>query len=142
MDTPLPRITPLIPIDLDKRRYLRLDNKAKFRAEWELCQLWGERLNLFSVMSQDLMTLNDLSVLLWQGLLHEDPRLTLADVQAMMDLDSPDGLLTTIKAITEAWNASSPTPRPVAEEVEREADPLTTPSPGPPSGASPASISA
>ena len=100
----MPSVVPLIPITLDRPRHVRLGNPAIFQAELELSKLWGKRCSLFNVLANDL-GLNDLSIILWQGLLHEDPRLTLAYVQEhVMDMAK---LTDIIEAVLQAWNAAT-----------------------------------
>ena len=132
----MPSIVPLIPITLDRRRVLRLNNAAIFQAEIELSKLWGKRSSLFNVLANDL-GLNDLSVILWQALLYEDHRLTLEDVQnELMDMAKlPD----IIEAVLSAWNAATAPAVPDSStngEVT-ETDPLPSRSSGTPSGLTP-----
>jgi hypothetical protein len=131
----MPSVVPLIPITLDRPRHLRLDNRAIFQAERELSRLWEKRCSLFNVLATDL-GLNDLSVILWQALLHEDARLTLAIVQnELMDMAK---LPEIIDAVLQAWNAATAPAVPDAS-VNGEAslmDPLPDGSTGSPSGRS------
>jgi hypothetical protein len=133
----MPSLVPLIPITLDRPRQLRLDNRAIFQAERELSRLWEKRCSLFNVLANDL-GLNDLSVILWQALLHEDPRLTLADVQnELMDMAK---LPEIIDAVLQAWNAAT-TPAITGASANGEVgetDPLPTGSPGTTFGPMPA----
>ena len=134
----MPSIVPLIPITLDRRRVLRLNNAAIFQAEIELSKLWGKRCSLFNVLANDL-GLNDLSVILWQALLYEDPRLTLDDVQnELMDMAKlPD----IIEAVLAAWNAATApaVPDSSVNGEATETDPLPDRSPGTISGHTPVS---
>ena len=131
MDTP--RLTPPIPVDLDCERHLRLDARAIFQAERELCKLWGRQMNILTVISGGNLTLNDVSILLWQGLLHEDPSLTLAETQELMVFDKLPAIVT---AVFEAWNAAT---QPVTHTAQTNGDTSPfAPSPGDPSGPSPA----
>jgi len=127
-------IVPPVPIDLDRRRHLKLGKRAVFRAEKALGEFWGKRLNILTVLfSTEGLTLNDIAILLWQGLLHEDPTLTLERVQDMMTLQNVSVI---VDAIFQAWNDAT---RPVdgAAEVNGVRDPLAIPSPGEPSGQTP-----
>jgi hypothetical protein len=100
-----PRLTPLIPIDLDKRRHLRLELTDVFLAEYDMCQFWHRQVNILDLFtSENRLTLNDLAILVRRGLLHEDPTLTLAQVQQMMTFDRYEQLL---PAFFEAWNAAT-----------------------------------
>jgi hypothetical protein len=128
-------ITP-IPIDLDRRRHVLLTNKAIFGAERELSKLWGKHCSLYEVLSETL-GLNDMAIILWQGLLHESPTLNLEQVQDMIDFREIPALLT---VILQAWNAAT-LPAEVAQDGVSPDSPFASPrpSPGSLSGASPAS---
>jgi hypothetical protein len=131
----MPSVVPLIPITLDRPRHLRLSNAAIFQAEIELSKLWGKRCSLFNVLASDL-GLNDLSVILWQALLHEDARLTLAIVQnELMDMAK---LSEIIDAVLQAWNGATTPALPVTATNGEviETDPLPHGSPGTTSGLS------
>ncbi len=92
---------PLIPIDLDKPRHLRLGMRAHFLAEQELRRLSGDpTFSLLALMNAGTIGFTELMVLLWAGLLHEDPPLTLAQAQDLMDFSDLDTL--TLKMV-EAW---------------------------------------
>jgi hypothetical protein len=126
----MPRHTPLIPIDLDHRRHIRLDMQAIFQAELAMCALWNKQVNILALFSEPL-TLNDLAILLHQGLLHEDPNLLITEVQDLMTFDRLSVIMT---AIFEAWNAATQ-PATTDEGGDTQADPLSFP--GVPSGATP-----
>ena len=100
MDTP--RLTPPIPLELDHLRHLRLDARGIFQAEREMCKLWGRQMNIVTVIGAGNLTLNDLSILLWQALLDDDPSLTLAETQELMAFDKLPGILT---AVFDEWVA-------------------------------------
>ncbi len=133
METPVPRPTPLVPIQLDRERHLCLTNRAKFTIETEMIKLWGRKVSLFTMLTEtDLMTINDLAICVWQGLLHEDPTLTLPQVQDLMDFDHMGDYML---AVLQAWNAASAAAQP-GQEVNGEAHaPFPATSTGPPSGA-------
>ena len=102
-------------------------------AERELSRLWDRKISLFSVLaSADGLGLNDLSVLLFAALLHEDPSLTLLKTQDMMDMQR---LPEMIQAILEAWNRAT---MPAQPQTEAPSDPLASTSTGPDSGVLPA----
>jgi hypothetical protein len=130
----MPSIIPLIPIDLDHRRHLRLNNAAIFQAEIELSKLWGRKISLFQTLgNSETLGFNDLSVVLWQALVHEDPRLTLAQTQDVMDLGK---LPQIIDAILQAWNAATaPAVPETAPNGEGPTDPFPAGLSGMPSGA-------
>lgn len=101
----MPKLTPPIPLQLDRLRQLRLDKRAIFQAEREMCRVWGKQVNILMIFSEgQMLTLNDLAVLLWQGLLDDDPGLSLADVQDLMDFDRLPSIMT---AVLDAWNAAT-----------------------------------
>jgi hypothetical protein len=101
----MPSVVPLIPITLDKPRHLRLDNRALFRSERELSLLWQKKVSVLNVFVDiGNISLNDLAVLLWVGLIHEDPTLTLEQTQDLMELSRLPDIL---RAILQAWNAAT-----------------------------------
>lgn len=127
-------LVPPVPIDLDRRRHVKLGKRAIFRAEKALCQFWEKRLNILTVLfSADGLTMNDVAILLWQGLLHEDPSLTLEQVQSFITLEN---LTRIVEAIYQAWNDASKPVDGVAE-VHDDDRPLATVSPGIGSGLTP-----
>src|SRR5262249_18373175 len=128
-----PRLTPPIVLELDRPRTLRLTLGAIFQAEREMCRLWGRQQNILTIFSDVAsMTLNDLSILLWAALKHEDPLLTLEATQDLMTFDKLPAIMT---AIFEAWNAATMPAVPPGEE-DRQDGPLSFPGVG--SGATPA----
>ena len=129
-------IVPLIPIVLDRERHLRMTNRALLQAERALCDFWGTKRNILAVlMDGSTLTLNDIAIVLHQGLLHEDPSLTLEQVQDLMTVDKVAACL---DAITRAWNvATEPAePSPPTGGATSE-DPLSLASSGHASGAMP-----
>lgn len=132
----MPSVVPGIPLMLDRERHLRLDNAAMLLAERELSRLWDRKISLFSVLaSADGLGLNDLSVLLFAALLHEDPSLTLLKTQDLMDMQR---LPEMINAILAAWNAAT---MPVVTSQETADGPLASTLTGPDSGVPPVSSS-
>ena len=120
--SPVPRV----PIDLDRRRHLRLDLDALFAAEQELIRLWQRPVNIISVMLDPAgIGLTVTAVLLWAGLRHEDPRLALTQVQRLLDLNSLNVYVDAIQAV---WNLDTASAE--SQEVVSESDPLARPSPG------------
>ena len=78
----MPSLVPSVPLVLDRERHLRLDNAALFRAERELSKLWSRKVSVLqTLIDPETLGLNDLSILLWCGLLHEDADLSLSQVQ-------------------------------------------------------------
>lgn len=72
-------VQPPIPIQLDTLRHLKLDLRALAFAERELTRFWEskERLSIVKVFQSGDVGIADLCILLWAGLRHEDPALTL-----------------------------------------------------------------
>ncbi len=126
-----------IPIQLDKKRYLRFDTNAICMLEEELDISFFKIVELFGVSFDDIdiakniakketdalspkvaidmasrIKLKNLRVLLWVGLLHEDKELTLEQVGDLMDnIDS----IVLIEKILEAYSAAIP----VGKEVRK-----------------------
>lgn len=85
-------LTTPTPIELDEPRSLLFDNSAVFNIERELARQWagtGQQATLLTVvgsMDSGKLSMIDLYVLLWGGLLHESPGLTLDDVSGMIPM--------------------------------------------------------
>ena len=92
---------PIIPIELDKPRNLKFTNRAFRLIERETGKnaLQGE---LWTTMS-----MSDLGVLMWAGLVHEDKNLTLDDAD---DLLHPGNMHQVIELVTKAWLDAMPQP--------------------------------
>lgn len=119
-----PRLTPLVPLTLDRPRTLRLDMRAIFQAERALCVLWGRQTNILNLFSDlGTLTLNDLAVLLHQALRHEDPTLTLEQTQDLMRFDQLPAIMT---ALFDAWNAATQPATPPEEGTVQDG-PLASP---------------
>lgn len=130
----MPSLVPLIPITLDKPRALRLDNQALLLAERELSKLWERKLNILQVLlDAETLGLNDLCVLLWAGLRHEDPDLSLAQVQEAVSIQDYIPLL---QALFSAWNSAT---APADGAPEGTPVPLAPASPGSATGVLPGS---
>lgn len=67
-----------IPIQLDKLRHIKLDLRALALAEREIARFWErkERLSIVQIFQGGDVGIADLCILLWAGLRHEDPSLT------------------------------------------------------------------
>lgn len=67
-----------IPIQLDKLRHLKLDLRALALAEREIARFWErkERLSIVQIFQSGDVGVADLCILLWAGLRHDDPSLT------------------------------------------------------------------
>ena len=127
----MPVVRP-IPITLDKPRSLLFDHAAIFAVEPELTRVWGREYTFFQAIRQlgeclqpdaagfmnvGSISLNNLSILLWKGCQHEDPTLTLAQVQQALPVFAPVELLPYVYAVLEAWQAQNPPP-PVVDVQE------------------------
>ena len=130
----MPSVIPLIPIDLDKPRSLRFDHAAVITAERELTQFWGRDYTFFEALQKLLdflstgalgkLSMANLGILVWQGCRHDDPHLTLAQVQAAMPhIGDAGSIIALVGKVLEAWQAGSP-PVEVANEVDTDAHPL------------------
>ncbi len=108
---PIPRVK--VPLRLDRERTLILSFNALCRAEevTGINFLMGE----FTFSSVRVMR-----ALVWAGLLHEDPTLTL---EACGDMIEEAGADNVAKTIIEAFAAAMPTTKP---EDEDDVDPPTT----------------
>jgi hypothetical protein len=116
----MPSIIPSIPIDLDRRRYLRLTNWAKCQAERALCDYWGKEMSLYDALIRSPMRANDLAIMFWQALLEDDPSLTLHEATNLMDYATTEVVM---NAVVQAWNISTPADTP-AEQGSHGADPF------------------
>jgi hypothetical protein len=142
----MPSIVPNVPILLDRARTLRFDRRAVFTAERELSRLWQAPRTFYSAVlaviqavadSQiERLNLNDIAIMLWQGLLYDDPTLTLEQVQEMLPYFDMAAMVPICAALLEAWNIAAQPATPATEEATsgEAADPLA-PSPGAASGA-------
>lgn len=129
------RLVPSVPVQLDKERHLRLDNAALLRAERELSRVWQRKISIIQVLIDPAtLGLNDVSVLLYCGVLHEDPDVSLGQVQDAMTLQAFPGY---VEALYKAWTLAT-APAEGAPPVEGEG-PFPTLSPGNATGVSPAS---
>jgi len=116
-------LTPGIALTLDRLRYVRLDKRAIFQAERDLCALWSKQVNILSLFADaGTLTLNDLAVLLRRGLLADDPTLTLEQVQDLMDFDKLGAIF---EALFAAWNAATMPATDEPQEASDEAGPLS-----------------
>lgn len=95
-----PKIT-LVPIVLDKARNLRMDFNALADAE----ELTGK--NWLDGETWKGMTAKDVRALLFASLTHEDDKLTLRDVGAMLD---PNNMAEVLAALEAAYETSMPEP--------------------------------
>lgn len=96
-------IFPLTPLELDRPRHLLFNNAAKIAFEEATGLSALDPVALFG-KKWSQRTLNGL---LWAGLRHEDPELTLEQVGELLD-EHRDRLREIVKAISDAWVASLP----------------------------------
>jgi len=79
------RAVKLIPIQLDKPRHILLDMRAIYQVERALATLYGEkRVSLPKLFKQGDLSMTELLHLLWGGLLHEEPALTVDRVAQLL----------------------------------------------------------
>ena len=124
-------VVPLIPIDLDKRRYLRLDTTALCSAERDLSELWGKKTSVYAALLEVPIGLNDLSIIMLHGLRHADPTLSLPEVRGIMNYSTVPVMF---QAVTDAWTKTSAAAEPRAEGAVTSLDPPPTTSTGVSSG--------
>lgn len=109
------RSMPLVTITLDKERHLKYGLKSLKAIEMKTGK---------SALTNEFWAVpsaTNFSILLWAGLLHEDPKLTLEQVDELVDTySSLDALYS---SIAEAWGASMPEP---SSEGEKSESPLST----------------
>lgn len=75
----------MIPILLDKPRHILLNMQAVYRFEQELAKVYGEkRVSLPKIMRSGDLSMTELLHLIWAGLLHEEPTLTIEKVSALI----------------------------------------------------------
>ena len=79
------RAVKMIPIVLEKPRQLLLDMRAIYKVELALAALYGEkRVSLPKILRQGDLSITELLHLVWAGLLHEEPALTLDRVAQLL----------------------------------------------------------
>jgi hypothetical protein len=121
----MPGLVPLIPIQLDKERHLRLDLNAIIEIERETGDTIDDAFNIFlpvpklaedatpkqraeaakAIKERRLKLFPYCRLFLWAMMLHEDPKLTLAQVGGMIDMNS---LINLRSAVVSAINAGMP----------------------------------
>lgn len=105
--------TVLVPIELGGKGHTL---NMSFNAWCEVEKATGQ--NPFAEdVDFDLTSPNNVRVMLWAGLLHENPALTLQEVGNMLDA-TPGGFTTALVAVAQAVEASLPD---AIEIVEQEA---------------------
>src|SRR5262245_9297020 len=133
MDT---SIVPLVPLMLDKQRFLRLDIAALSNAELDLSALWGKDMSVYAALLENPIRLNDLAIILLHGLRHADPTLSLPEVKGMMNHTQIADIL---GAVTDAWTKTNRQAEPTPEGETTPADPPPDVSTGVSSGPLPMS---
>jgi hypothetical protein len=143
-----PSIVPLIPVQLDRLRHLLFRKRDVRHAEVVFEQELGKPRTFFTALTQLMEVLrsgdptalstNNITVLYWLGLRHEDPTLTLDDVEDLLPLNAPGELIALVVKLFQAWQAQSPSTPAETGEVPTETTPL--PSTGPAIGPLPASV--
>jgi len=129
-------IVPLVPLTLDKERFLRLDIAAMCNAERDLTEFWGKKTSIYAALLENPISLNDLAIIVLHGLRHADATLSLPEVKGMLN-HAP--IADVLSAVTMAWTKANQTAEDVPEGEPTQADPQTASWTGRSSGASPAS---
>ena len=125
-----PSVVPLVPLMLDKQRYLRLDINALCQAELDLAAFWQKDMSVYDALLQNPIRLNDLAILVLHGLRHADPTLSLPEVKGMLNHST---VPTILQAVTDAWTKATAAADPVEGDIA-PADPPGTASTGGSSG--------
>ena len=81
-------VVPMIEIELDKKRLLDFNLNALAAAEKAMTNFWGVRTTMGNVLSEGTIGAADTRAMIWGGLIHEDPELTLEQVGAMVRIDN------------------------------------------------------
>ena len=130
-------VVPLVPIRLDRERFLRLDIAALCNAERDLSDFWGKKTSVYACLLEVPISVNDLSIIVLHGLRHEDPTLSLPEVKGMLNHST---IPVVFQAVTDAWTKATQAAEPGAAEAD-PADPLSTSSTGASSGLTAAATS-
>jgi hypothetical protein len=130
----MPSIVALVPVELDKPRQLLFTRAAVKNIELALTRIWGRDYTFFEgvrrlsemLLDIDLSKLSfiNIAVMLHQGCLHEDPALTLAEVEEALPYADPTGLIPYAGLILQAWRNASP--QVVVDAVTAEAEAADT----------------
>ena len=125
-------VVPLVPLTLDKPRYLRLDIAALCNAERDLSDFWGKKTSVYACLLEVPISVNDLSIIVLHGLRHEDPTLSLPEVKGMLNHST---IPVVFQAVTDAWTKATQAADPHGSAGEADsADPSPTLSIGVSSG--------
>ena len=81
-------VVPMIEIELDRKRLLDFDLNALAAAEKAMTEFWGTRTTMGGVLTEGTIGAADTRAMIWGGLIHEDPELTLEQVGAMVHIDN------------------------------------------------------
>jgi hypothetical protein len=110
------------PIVIDGETYqLRYNFSAFVKAEMELTKFWGKRTTIPGLLGlifssdndnqllSDRISINDLCILVWCGILHEYPKITLEEVTNFLELsDLADVMPIVLGAIGAAMTKPTP----------------------------------
>jgi hypothetical protein len=140
-------IVPQIDVQLDRPRHLRFRKRDVRQAEVVFEQELGKPRTFLTALLQLMETMQagepaalsttNITVLYWLGLRHEDPTLTLEDVEDLLPLTSPAELVGLVVKLFEAWQAQTPQPVDTGEVAPAESPLAST---GPAIGPLPASV--
>ncbi|MEE9401258.1 MAG: hypothetical protein V3V32_04485 [Dehalococcoidia bacterium] len=104
------RLVPLVEIELDRPRFLRFDLNA-------MCEVERMTGSSFAEMDGSMQTMR---VLLWAGLLHDDPELTLKDVGSFIHVGN---IQEVSDAVGEALSVAMPGDRAAAADGDAAKNP-------------------
>ena len=110
-------IVPLVPVKLDKERHLRFDARAMRFAEMDLCQVWGKDISIYAALTNVPLRINDIGIMLYWALKHEDARLTQDEVWSLMDHAPIADIMT---ALTNAWTWAARSANPVTGDASED----------------------
>lgn len=123
-----------VEVVLDRPRLLHFTRGAVRQVELDLTRLWGREYTFYEAIRRlsEMLLDNDLSklsylniaTLLWRGCQHDDPGVTLAQIEEGLPYADPAGLIPYVGLILQAWNNATPT-APASGDAEATArDPL------------------
>ena len=93
-----------------------------------LAKKYGSVIDAFDTMKAinpkfDEETMDNLTLLLHAGLIHEDPRLTIDDVEKLLTYNN---MLTVFNIIIKAFNGSAPQPKDDGGSTDNAGEPVST----------------
>jgi hypothetical protein len=129
-----PSLIAPVEVVLDRPRVLRFTRGAVRQVELDLTRLWGRDYTFYEAIRRlsEMLLDNDLSklsylniaTLLWRGCQHEDPGVTLEQIEEGLPYADPSGLIPYVGLILQAWNNATPTAPASGVSEAAERDPL------------------